>query len=80
MADAPAQPFLDMAARIEKNDPAEFAGAIVVVPPEGDPIAFMIADPSADLVQFWATCETRIAVRKAEIVEASRNQQGWVQR
>lgn len=80
MADNPAQHFADMAARIAMIDPTEFAGAIVVVPHDGEPIAFLTADPSPDLVQFWATCQTRIEVRKAEVLAEAQDKQSWRQR
>jgi hypothetical protein len=65
-----------MAARIRGINQAEFAGAIVVVPPgDGEPIAFLTADPKPDLIQFWATVRTRVEVRATEAMQAAANQQ-----
>jgi hypothetical protein len=61
--------FTEMAARIEHNQPAEFAGAAVIVPPAGggEPIEILILDKSADsAVQFWAT----IMARGKQVLEA----------
>jgi hypothetical protein len=71
-----AKPFTEMADRILKIDPAEFAGAIVVVPPgDGEPIAFLTTDPKPDIMQFWATVKSRIEVRGTEAMQAAANQQ-----
>lgn len=53
MADR-AAPFVDMASRISKIDVTEFAGAVVVVPPSGEPIAFLTTDPDPNIAQFWS--------------------------
>lgn len=64
------EPFEEMAARIAKIDPAEFAGAIVVLPPGGeDPIAFLTTDPRPDVVQFWASAQSRITVKATEAMQ-----------
>jgi hypothetical protein len=67
-----AEPFLEMASRISRNLETEFAGAILIVPPEGDPIAVMIADPSKSVEAFWAQAKQRIDVGMAEFLEARR--------
>ncbi len=64
-----AQPFADMAARIERIEPTEFAGAVVVVPPSGEPIAFLVTDPTPHLAQFWSSVASRIEVAAAEARE-----------
>jgi hypothetical protein len=71
-----AAPFTDMAARIAKIDSAEFAGAVVVVPPgDGEPIAFMTTDPKPDLMQFWSTVKSRVEVRATEAMQQAAAQQ-----
>lgn len=74
-----AEPFREMAARIERNLLEEFAGAVLIVPPTGEPIALMIADPKADLGQFWGTVMARIQVATMEY-EASRRDQNFGRR
>ena len=64
------KPFRDMADRIERGDPAEFAGAVVVVPPSGEPIAFMLTDPKPSLAQFWTGLQGRIDGAAAEAKSA----------
>lgn len=55
-----AQPFLDMAERISRMA-AEFAGAVVIVPPgDGEPITFLLTDPSPSLPQFWSGLQSRV--------------------
>lgn len=73
----PSQPFADMAARIGKIDPVEFAGAIVMVPPEGEALAFLITDPSPNIFQFLVSCETRIQERKADALQRAQDQNPW---
>lgn len=61
-----AAPFVEMAERIRRNDEAEFAGAILIVPPSGDPIAVMIADPTKDAESFWAVAAAKIEIATRE--------------
>lgn len=71
--------FAAMAARIEKIEPAEFAGAVVIVPPPGggEPIVLLQQDPKPDIVGFYAHVETRVQIRKNELLEEHRNGQAW---
>ncbi len=59
-------PFKEMAERIERNSASEFAGAILIVPPTGEPIAVMIADPTKDPESFWAVANAKIQIAVAE--------------
>jgi hypothetical protein len=73
-------PFEEMAERIRKIDPEEFAGAVVIVPHEGEPIAFLTIDPQPTLMQFWAMVKTRVE-RGIEAMQLAANQQDqWGQR
>jgi len=67
-------PFEDMAKRIAAIDPNEFAGAVVILPPGGEPIAFLTTDPNPDIVQFWASAKSRIEVRAIEAIDAAERQ------
>jgi hypothetical protein len=75
----PAQFFRDMAARIEKVEKAEFAGAAVVVPPGGgEAITFLLTDPQQHILQFFTTIKSRVEEKATEHMEQARNrQQGW---
>jgi hypothetical protein len=78
MADDPARHFADMAARIAKIDMAEFAGAVVIVPPDGEPVAFLTTEtPAADIVQFWATAKTRVEIRLASAMDQASGANPW---
>lgn len=71
-----AEPFREMADRIERNKTEEFAGAILIVPPSGDPIAVMIADPTKDPESFWAMATSKIQIATQEF---HANRQGGAQ-
>jgi hypothetical protein len=58
-----AAPFEAMAERVRRNLPEDFAGAILVVPAEGEPIAMLIADPSRDQEAFWSTALSKVQIR-----------------
>jgi hypothetical protein len=73
---AAAQPFLDMAARIQRNADSDFAGAAVIVPPEGDPIVVMTMDPKKDGLSFWGTLKARVEMEGQEFLDrATRKEQ-----
>ena len=75
------QPFLDMAARIEKIDPEEFAGAVVIVPPGGgEAITFLHTDPAPVLAAFWATLTGRVEVGTANAQDSEKASQQWAGR
>lgn len=59
-------PFRAMAHRIERNEFEEFAGAILIVPPDGKPIEVMVADPSKDAESFWAVAISKVQIAEAE--------------
>lgn len=61
-----AEPFREMAARIERIFESEFSGAILIVPPTGETIAVVIADPKKDLDAFWAVANSKIEIGMAE--------------
>jgi hypothetical protein len=62
-----AHPFVAMAERIGKNDPVEFGGAFVIVPPSGDAVEVLHLDGKRDAGVFWSTLSARIAVLVGEI-------------
>jgi hypothetical protein len=68
MRDA-AERLITMAERIRRNAPEDFAGCIVVLPPEvngqvaGDPIEILLLDPKQDTGRnFWATARAEVEI------------------
>ena len=76
MTDVYSTPFRVMAERIDKNDPAEFSGAVVIVPPTGDPVVRLCLDPSADVAMFWGEIMTKAQMALADLEAAARSQNG----
>jgi hypothetical protein len=63
-----------MAARIDKNDPADFAGAMLLVPPEGgEPIELLLVNPARNLAMFWSTVSAMVQVAAREFEERARS-------
>jgi len=66
--EGPAQLFRDMAARIERNEPEEFAGAILIVPPPGEDdqpaeaIEILVIDPARGEAHFWHLAQKMIEI------------------
>lgn len=76
MADAskPAQQFIDLAERIDRNRPEDFAGAYLIVPPNGgEPISGIFIGPS-DLPAFLAFVKSKVEIAHQELIERERNQ------
>lgn len=63
--DEPAKAFAEMADRIVRMNPAEFAGAAVIVPRDGEPIIFLLQDPNPKAAQFWSGVASRVEVAAA---------------
>lgn len=61
-----ASPFREMAERIERLLEGEFAGAMLLVKPDGKMVAVVLADPSQDPEQFLAVCAAKIEIETAE--------------
>jgi hypothetical protein len=55
-------PFAEMSARIDHNTAADFGGALVIVPPSGEPLTMLVLDGNRDPALFWAAIGARIAV------------------
>ena len=79
----PAEMLRRMADRIDRNDPDEFAGCLVIIPPEGgdgveggDPVEILFINPVQDLALFWSTVKNRSAIAADEWVSAQQNQMG----
>ena len=78
------KPFEDMARDIANAAPAhgKFGGAYVIVPPEGEPISFMMTASPINLLQFWSAVKNVGEVGAAEAVRIAQNaaQDPWVRR
>lgn len=64
--------FTKMARRITHNEDAKFGGAVVIVPPFGDPIELLMLDGAGDQAQFWSTILSRIQVVMQNLQEKER--------
>ena len=76
----PADLFRQMADRIERNDPGEFGGAILIVPPpdesgEIEALEILLVDPNQDTRHFWATAKTESEIRAGTYLQANLNVQ-----
>ena len=62
-----------MADRIDHNADSPFGGVCVIIPPVagGNPIEFMLLDPSVDPAQFWSAIVTKVKF-ELEHAEAER--------
>jgi hypothetical protein len=75
MTDA-ADRLMAMAARIKANNPDEFAGCIVIIPPvsqdgrAGESIELLLIDPKRDPANFWSTVKAKAEIGEAEFVQA----------
>lgn len=65
-------PFRRVAEKIEINKDNGFAGAFVIVPPQGEPQDMLLLDSSASPVIFWSTLKTRVDIALEELDEAER--------
>lgn len=65
-------PFREMAERIDRNAEPEFAGAILLVPPNGDPIAVLLTDPKPDTEAFWSLAKGKVDLATQELLQQRR--------
>lgn len=72
--------FADMAMRIDMNAEADFAGAFVVVPPEGEAITLLVLDNRKNAAVFWGLLKSHAEIALREIDMAQRESQGWGRR
>lgn len=73
----PALRFSAMAERITHNANQSFGGAVVIVPPSGDPIEILMLDPHSDIAMFWGTIRSKIDILLATAEAEKRRQQGF---
>lgn len=68
----PAEKLDAMAKRIRDNDPNEFGGCILIIPPTsddgrtGEPIELLLIDPKRDPANFWSTARAKLEIAANE--------------
>lgn len=67
-----------MAERIDRQEDADFSGALLVISPDGSKVEMVMVDPSLDVAAFWGIAKTKvdIAAGEALLAEEKRQQQG----
>lgn len=65
-------PFTEMAERIGKNAPEDFAGAFVIVTPDGKSKSTLLLDNSQSAAAFWGLLQSVAEIALAEINDAER--------
>lgn len=67
-----AAPFRRVADKVETNRDNGFAGAFVIVPPDGEPQDLLLLDGNASPIIFWSTLKTRVDIALAELEQNER--------
>jgi len=75
--DDPSKPFTEMAARIQRNEKSEFAGAIVVVTPDGTILSQAFINPTPDTAGFWSTAKAMVEVAVTDYLQAKDKAAGF---
>lgn len=85
-ADSPkvdfAAPFTEMAAKIARNPASDFAGAFVIVAPDGSVASLLTLDPAASPVIMWANIQTKaeLMLNEAKAAEDAEKNTGFQHR
>lgn len=66
---APDQTFTEMAERILRNPPEEFAGAYVIISPKGTVLSHAFINPTGDESSFWGFINASVQTAGTEAVE-----------
>ena len=74
-----ADAFRDFAAKIEKNDEKDFAGAFLIVPPNGDPASGIMVG-EADTAMFFGLLKAKIEVVVTTIDNEAKKAQSFGRR
>ena len=70
-------PFTKMAERIDANDRNEFAGAYVIVGPDGEAVTALMLDDEKDPGMFWGAVKARIEMKINQLQERQQSSSGW---
>ncbi len=73
----PAEPFAKMSLRVTHNADEGFAGAFVIVPPQGDPVEMLVLNSTPNAAVFWSLLKTTAEMAIAEIEDKQRASQGF---
>ena len=83
MSDDPQPPYVDhatpfrrLADKIDLNRDGGFAGAFVIMPPDGEVQELLVLDNAGNPAVFWSIVQTRAQIALAEIDEANRTGRG----
>lgn len=74
---ADAEAFRNMAAAIERNAEGSFAGACVLVAPDGEIISMLFMDQSAEPALFWGTVKSKIQIALDKLERAEQGAMGF---
>lgn len=66
---APSDSFRAMADRIDRNDPKEFAGAYLLIAPDGTVLSHLFVNPGGDASSFWGFVLSAVQIAGAESVQ-----------
>lgn len=76
MSIVPAEEFKAMASRIERNDPKEFAGAFMIVSPDGTVLSHAFFNPVGDAPSFWGFVSAAVQTASTEAIQKAEGQLG----
>lgn len=69
--------FDEMSARIRKNDATDFAGAFVIVTPDGKAKSTLLLDNSQSAAAFWGLLQSTAQIALQEIEDGGRMGQSY---
>lgn len=72
----PEDAFTEMAARISRNDPKEFAGAFMIVSPDGTVLSHSFFNPVGDAPSFWGFVSAAVQTASTEAIQKAEGQMG----
>ena len=72
----PEDHFTAMAARLVRNDPAEFAGAFLIIAPDGTVLSHAFFNPVGDVPAFWGFVSATVQTAGAEAIQKAEGQFG----
>ena len=75
LAQTAAARFTEMARKVSENAANGFSGAVVIHPPFGDPIEWLLVGMSNDQSLFWSTLQTQITIKLEELKNEARGPQ-----
>ena len=73
-------PFDEMSARIERNDAGDFAGAFVIVTPDGKSKSLLLLDNSQSAAAFWGLLKSTAEIALQEVEDEQRMGQSYGRR